>query len=221
MASKARKAFDDNVNDVNRLLELHAKEGGKGKGRRYDLEALNKSAIVLITAFWEAYCEDIAEEALAHIIEHAQDSSALPDSLQKVVLNDLKQEKHDLAMWKLADDGWRSVLRDQFDDLKERRNRKLNTPKWEHIDNLFMDAIGLEKVSSSWKWGKKMTITRSRNKLDKFVTLRGAIAHRGRDGKSVTKAQVVDYFDFVQTVVGKTGGRVNWHVKQVTGKPLW
>lgn len=151
MASKARKAFDENVKDVNRLLELHAKEGGEKKGRRYDLEALNKSAIVLITAFWEAYCEDIAGEALAHVIKHAPDATVLPETLQKIVLNDLKNEKHDLAVWKLADSGWRAVLHDRFDNLKERRDRKLNTPKWENIDQLFRVSIGLESVSSSWK----------------------------------------------------------------------
>lgn len=53
------------------------------------------------------------------------------------------------------------------------------------------------------------------------MTLRGAIAHRGRDGKSVTKAQVVDYFEFVQKLVSKTGGRVNTHVKKITDKDLW
>ena len=38
------------------------------RGRRYHLEVLNKSAIVLVTSFWEAYCEDIAAEGLAHIV---------------------------------------------------------------------------------------------------------------------------------------------------------
>jgi hypothetical protein len=31
---------------------------------------LNKSAIVLLTAFWEAYCEDLAAEALNHVGDH-------------------------------------------------------------------------------------------------------------------------------------------------------
>ena len=57
-------------------------------------------------------------------------------------------------------------------------------------------------------------------KLDKFVELRGAIAHRGQHYNSVKKAQVEDYFDFVKTLAAKTGGKVNTHVKAITGKQL-
>jgi hypothetical protein len=69
MPSEARKSLDDNLEDIRRLLALHATVGGKGKGRRYGLGVLNKSPVVLITAYWEAYCEDIAAEALAHIVK--------------------------------------------------------------------------------------------------------------------------------------------------------
>ena len=50
MASQARQAFDRNVMDVERLLEIHADVGGDVQGRRFGLEVLNKSAVVLITA---------------------------------------------------------------------------------------------------------------------------------------------------------------------------
>lgn len=68
MPSKARTSLAENLNDIDKLLELHASEGGAARGRRYDLEVLNKSAIVLISSYWEAYCEDLAEETLEHII---------------------------------------------------------------------------------------------------------------------------------------------------------
>lgn len=56
--SNAILAFDESRKDIDRLLEIHQRLGGKGKGRRHQLEVLNKSAIVLISAIWEAYCED-------------------------------------------------------------------------------------------------------------------------------------------------------------------
>ena len=56
MPSKARVNFEANAADVSRLLEIHKYFGGDAKGRRFRLEVLNKSAIVLITAIWEAYC---------------------------------------------------------------------------------------------------------------------------------------------------------------------
>jgi RiboL-PSP-HEPN len=103
MATKARAAFDDNAKDIERLLELHQSEGGSTPGRRYGLGVLNKSAIVLITAFWEAYCEDIAAEGLNHLVKHAKTAETLPNELKKIVAKALKSEQHELAIWKLSD----------------------------------------------------------------------------------------------------------------------
>ena len=82
MASRARQAFDRNVKDVQRLLQIHANVGGDAQGRRFGLEVLNKSAIVLITAIWEAYCEDLAAEALDHLVTNATSGSSLPKELK-------------------------------------------------------------------------------------------------------------------------------------------
>jgi len=108
MASSAQQAFDLNVKDVERLLEIHADVGGDAKGRRYGLEVLNKSAIVLITAVWEAYCEDIAAEALEHLVNNVSSGSALPKKLKKKIVTDIEAEENELAMWDLADDGWKT-----------------------------------------------------------------------------------------------------------------
>ncbi len=148
MASQARKDFDRNVKDVERLLELHASVGGDAQGRRFDLEVLNKSAIVLITAIWEAYCEDIAAEALEHLVTNVSSGSQLPKDLKKKIANDIKADLNDLAMWGLADAGWQECTRARLASLTEERNRRLNTPKPDQIDELFSAAIGLAKVLS-------------------------------------------------------------------------
>ena len=100
------------------------------------------------------------------------------------------------------------------------RNRRLNTPKTEQINELFASAIGLANVSDAWRW-KRMSSTKAKDKLDKYVALRGAIAHRGGAASGVKKAQVQDYFKHIKRLVGKTGGRINSHVKDATGKSLW
>jgi hypothetical protein len=221
MASKAWHAFRANAEDIERLLELHEQHGGVQPGRRFGLEVLNKSAIVLITSFWEAYCEDVAAEGLNHIVEKASTSDQLPVDLRKLIAKDLKADVHDLRVWDLAGDGWRKVLGGRLDILREARNRKLNTPKTQNINELFASALGIREVSAAWHWPKKMTATRASRKLDKYVTLRGEIAHRGSASKSVTKTQVKDYYEFVQKIGSKTGGQVNSHVKRITGTPLW
>ena len=126
MASQARIAFDENVLDVKALIDIHKEKGGQSRGRRYGLEVLNKSAIVLITAFWEGYCEDIAAEGLDHIVKHAPNADSLPTELKKIIVRQLNNNDNQLAIWNLADDGWRTVLKQQLTDLQEARNRKLN-----------------------------------------------------------------------------------------------
>jgi hypothetical protein len=218
--SKARKAFDSNARNIERLIEIHGDVGGDEQGRRFGLEVLNKSAIVLITAIWEAYCEDIASEALEHLVANTSDASKLPKELKKTIASEVKADLHELAVWKLADTGWRDVARARLAALTIDRNFKLNTPKSNQIDGLFLDAIGLKEVSKTWKW-KKMSAIKARAKLDRYITLRGEIAHRGDTASSVKKIDVTDYFQHVKRLVAKTGGEVNSHVKNATGKTLW
>ena len=220
MPSLARKAFDENTQDIERLIELHSMTGGTETGRRYGLEVLNKSAIVLITAFWEAYCEDVAAEGLTHIVEHTTSADALPKAIKQRVAAELKQHPHELELWKVADDGWRQYLNERLENFREVRNRKLNTPKTANIDELFLSAVGIEKISRAWRWAK-MSHPQASKKLDGFVELRGAIAHRGQHSASIKKVQVEDYFGFVKRLAAKTGGRVQSHVKHITGRPLW
>lgn len=220
MASRSRKAFNENVGDVARLLEIHADVGGDAQGRRYGLEVLNKSAIVLITAFWEAYCEDLAEEAVEHLVDHVSSGSQLPKELKKKIAADVKLEQNDIAMWDLADSGWKVRVKARLKTLMTERNRRLNTPKSNQIDELFAAAIGLSGMSKAWHW-KKMSVANARSKLDKFVELRGTIAHRGAATSGVTKVQVTDYLAHVERLVSKTGGCVSTHVKTACGRPLW
>lgn len=201
--SKARKTFNDNAADIERLLEIHNDLGGRQRGRRRKLEVFNKSAIVLITSFWEAYCEDRASEALYYIIHKAISADSLPKELRKEVAKELDKDNDETAMWKLAGEGWKGYLKERFDILKEKRNRKLNTPKHSYIDELFLTSIGLKNISKSWTWSR-MTATKARSKLDKYVTLRGEIAHRGKSVKSCTKKDVEDYFDHIKKLVINT-----------------
>jgi hypothetical protein len=220
MPSKARIAFSENADDIERLIELHRDTGGMAKGRRFGLEVLNKSAIVLLTSFWEAYCEDIAAEALEHIVVHAPSADKLPEELRKLIAKELKQDSHELAIWKLADGCWREVLRNRLVSMQAERNRRLNTPKSGNIDQLFCSALGIPRISDKWRW-KRIYPDNARHKLDYYVELRGAIAHRGSAASSVTKFHVTNYFFLLKRLVGRTGGTVRAHVRDITSTLLW
>jgi hypothetical protein len=38
---------------------------------------------VFTSTYWEAFCEDLAAEALRHLAEHAKDANALPPGVKK------------------------------------------------------------------------------------------------------------------------------------------
>lgn len=221
MPSDARRAFDKNCEDIDRLLAVHARLTGSGPGRRREVEVLNKSGIVLLTAFWEAYCEDLAAEALEHLITCGKDASAVPEELRKLVAKEFKgQGAHELAAWNLADDGWRRLLQTRLGTLQAERNRNLNTPKTGQINELFLRAVGEPKVSQAWYWAG-MSRAQAAQKLDGYVTLRGEIAHRGAASAGVKKNQVEAYYNHLKRLVSKTGGRINRSMKTATGRPLW
>ena len=220
MASKARNAFDQSCQDINRLLEIHGKEGVQAKGRRFQLEVLNKSAIVLIAAVWEAYCEDIVGEGIEHLVVHSASASFLSKTIRKAIANELKCDKDELAIWQIADNGWKAVLKSRLTRMQEVRARKLNTPKSENIRLLFSDGLGIDDISKGWKW-EKMSSDQAAKKLDNYITLRGEIAHRGAAATAVTKYDVEDFLNHVKRLVAKTGKQVNQYVKQNTGKSLW
>jgi hypothetical protein len=111
MPSNARISLSKNLDDVEALLKFHEEHGGNAPGRRFGLEVLNKSAIVLITACWEAYCEDIAEEGLEFIVNNAKTSDVLPIEIKKIIAKNLKREQNELAIWNIYDNKWRDVLR--------------------------------------------------------------------------------------------------------------
>ena len=221
MPSLAWEALQNNLKDIERLLDLHKQIGGTKPGRRHQLEVLNKSAVVLITAFWEAYCEDIAAEASEHLVGNSLSADKLPLELKKQIAAELKGDKNEIGVWSIADTGWKAYLTSRLDELRKKRNWDFQTPKTANIDKLFQSALGIQNISGNWNVSPKLSVSQTQTKLDKYVSLRGSIAHRGKHSKSVTKAEVEDYLYVVERIASKTGGVVNRHVRVATGKKLW
>jgi hypothetical protein len=170
-----------------------------------------------MTSFWEAYCEDIASEALEHLVKYAKSANDLPKELRKQIAVDIKKAQHELE---IADDGWREYLTNRLTKFKVETDKRLNTPKTTNIDTLFKFVVGIPKISACWKWSD-MTVEQASQKLDTLITLRGAIAHRGKSSERVTRQDVEDYFKFIKSLAAKTGGHVKKHIATVTSEPLW
>ncbi len=205
---------------IHRLLEIHRQIGGSGRGRRRNLEMLNKSAIVLTCAFWEAFIEDLAAETLLHFTKKAESADALPKELKKSIVSDLNVAKHELAVWNLAGDGWRDILRQRATTIKSTEDRTLNTPTSANVETFFNKQAGIPDLTNSWRWAGVSAST-ARERLDKFVDLRNKIAHRGGPVEnSVLKKDAQDGISLIERLANCSLKHVNTKTEEYTGIKL-
>src|SRR5438045_2500889 len=100
-------ALLENTEEVKQLVELHEEKTGTKPGRRFGVEILNKSAVVLLTACWEAFVEDTASGGFEFVLQETADPSGLAKGIKQRVAKLLKDDKHELRIWELAEKGWR------------------------------------------------------------------------------------------------------------------
>ncbi len=219
MPSKARARFDENSKDVTRLLEIHKDVAGDARGRKWGVEVLNKSGIILVCAFWEAYIEDVATEGLDALI-NIPDPSKLPLDLKKQIAKGIKSSPNDLSPWDLAGTNWKNSLSSNLASAKQKLIGNWNTPKSHNVRDLFATGLGIPDVTASWtrKW---LSADSAKKKLDKFVVLRGEIAHRGKALAKVSKWEPYKFLKHAEELAGLTDDCVNRHVLSVTGLPLF
>jgi hypothetical protein len=217
--SSAHNTFMENLKDIQRLWTMYKEQTGTRKQRLPMRNIINRSTVVLVTAYWEAFCEDLVSEGLDHLISYCSSSDEIPVELRKVVARDLKKDVHELAVWTLAGDNWRTVLNDRKKLFEVVRNRGFNTPKAANIDWLFRQALGIRRISENWYW-EGVTAEGARAALDNFIELRGEIAHRGRIDELLTKERVKTYVAHVNRLAHHTASAVSDVLWQATGKVL-
>jgi len=216
MGSKAKDRFLENKADVERILEIHQKLGGAARGRRFGLEVLNKSAVIVITACWEAYVEDVAREAFDHMLNHCSDASTFPSKVRALAGKVLREAKDERRIWALAGDGWKTVLV----EYRDRMMSRFHAPNKENVDELVFDMLDLKDVSASWRW-RRMSSKDAVRKLNTYVEMRGKVAHRVAYTTPISKANVRDYLGHVELLVEKTDRAVYEHVRKRTGLQPW
>lgn len=212
--------FEKNIDEVKRLLEIHKQLAGNSPGRKYNVEVLNKSAIVLLVACWEAFVEDLASSSFKFMLLHATDHSIFPDDVLASASKKLKAAPDNREVWRLAGTGWRAVLQDHRDDLFKEYIGKLNTPKPKQVDGLFHSLLGLSNISSKWAW-HTVPHNKACEKLTKIIELRGSIAHQVAAGKAVSKALVFDYMWFIYRLATISSNRVGAYAHARTNKRPW
>ncbi|MEU5261993.1 HEPN domain-containing protein [Amycolatopsis sp. NPDC021455] len=208
------------VPDVVNLIKFHVQETGTKRGRRRpEIQVVTRSAIVLVCAYWEAFCEDLAAEALLHLADYAPDAKGVPHAVQRTLIRNLNDSKNDLTTWALAGDGWRTALRDRAKLISGDMDRSLNTPKSYQVREFFKINVGIGDITQSWSWHKNPP-ARTTDLLDEFVTLRGRIAHRGSTGSPVYKQRALRSLNFVMRLAERSAVCTSLHLEAHTGKQL-
>lgn len=217
--SNARLVFAGNCSDIRSYYTVHW--GLKDvKGIRRHLPVFDKAMYTLVSALWEAYCEDIITEALDILATFCSDPHCLPMGLRKDLDRFVKDNRHELAVWDMAGSGWRDLVRDRLVELQGRREWMFNSPKSSQVDQLFCRSLGIAKLSDSWRIGNKEPDT-VRSELDAKIAVRGEICHRHSTEAPVRKRQVKEFFNLVNILVEITDREVGNVIAGATAVHGW
>jgi hypothetical protein len=124
----------ENVGDIRRLLAIHQQVSGAGPGYKHDVEVLNKSAIVLLVACWEAFVEDLARLAFLFLLEQSAECTTFPPKVLALAGRDLRADLNETRIWELAGGGWKTVLRNHQTQVFKRFLGNFNTPRPGQVD---------------------------------------------------------------------------------------
>lgn len=158
--------------DVKRIIESHRTLNHGGGGRR-SLGHITRSGVLMLCASWELYVEELAMEVAGCLACRANDPTLLPLGAQKELSRFVRDHKHKLKPLELAGSGWEQVYTAHVKEVMGR----LNSPKADPIDETYKRLLGWENPSQNWTLGKDF--------INKFVKVRGDVAHRGSDAAYV------------------------------------
>jgi hypothetical protein len=201
MPSCAFQKFENNLlQEVYNILDSHYRLNHVGKGRR-GLGHITRSGVLMLCAAWELYLEELLLESVQILTERAEGPRDLPKKVYKEIAHHVRSVKDESKPLDMAGDGWKNV----FESHAKNGIGGINTPKSTQIDPLFEKYLGLEELSSCWSYGK--------GDIDHFVSIRGDIAHRGRDAGYVHKGTLTRYKEVIYTSCIETDNHVADYIR--------
>lgn len=182
MPSKALRKFEGAMmRDVDRMIDTHAEQDGGTPGKK-GLGHLTRAGVLLLCAAWELYIEEVLVEGVECSIDRGKGPKELPTSVQKEIAKYVRKTNHELKVLEMAGNGWKAIYREVAKEWVERHH----SPKAHKIDEGFTKLIGLDGLSGKWNCGP--------DTIDRFVEVRGDIAHRGTDAENVYMNQLRDSY---------------------------
>lgn len=201
--------------DAERLIEIHEETTGLQAGRRFNFDALNRSAVILSVAAWEGFVEDLLKHGAKFFAQRLEGPSALPENVRDAMIAQMHAdggwakltEKSKRGIWSLSGSGWRAA----YLRYASERIRALNTPNYENLNKLFASVLGLSDFAQNWgakRWSKQAYVT----KLDEVLLLRHRIAHGALGNETVGKGRAKSAIALVRRAAGWTSHATDTHV---------
>jgi len=173
--------------DVTDLTDVHFRISG-GKPGKKSLGFLTRSAVIMLCAAWERFNEDLLLEAIDVINRGIKSPNKLPIEVQKTISKKVTGHRHELKTIEMAGDGWKRLWR----GFAEEETERFNTPKQAQLKELFLRYLGVSDFTAFW-------IPRHVGKIDKFVEIRGEIAHKGSQAQYVHLRQLQAYIEILRS----------------------
>jgi hypothetical protein len=168
--------------EVETLIGIFRERNAKrGPNTNY---SLLYGGLTLLVSGWETYCEDVAVEAISKLVSQERlRFEAVPDSIRREILKYASGENlsamDPLAskVARLPGNGWKTLLQEMVKDYLS----DFNTPKFRRgrgknlvaLFKLFLDTNMVQEIDAI------LAEQGVSNTIDKIVTVRGAMAHRG------------------------------------------
>jgi len=196
MPSEAYTEFNRNLTDVHRLVLLHRRESGTGRGRR-GLAHLTRGGLLLLCAAWERYAETVIAEGAQITANRLPNINGLPAAVQQEVTKHANNNANAWNVAHLSTPVWVKV----YADAIKVRVEKLNTPKYHKLRPLFQDFLAISDIGAAWSTGFAP--------IDNFVVLRGEVAHRGGQSRYIRFGQLVELGVVIKRYVKETDNFVS------------
>lgn len=99
MPSKALENLAGRLNDIDQLLKAHKAVAGGKVGRAYEVAALNRAGVVLLSAHLEGFIEDLVKECVSLLHANNVPMNDVPETLraaqiETTVLKPVPHEDH-------------------------------------------------------------------------------------------------------------------------------
>lgn len=220
MPSIAFEKFVANQKDVQLLWHAHREMLGDSSKLNDKAEVINRATIVFITAIWESYVEDVTREAFEILVDAPLSSSAMPNLVKSKLIDAVIQTNNKMDVWKIAGDGWKSLLEEHKEKILSDRIESFHSPKSDKVRDLLRDLLGIRNITQFWGESQETSIPNS-EALDSYISMRGDIAHRLRTSRKIRKKDAKNYLALITELCQITDREVGRHIQSTTGSHPW